>query len=168
MHNDRPMPQARLFIPGGIVFRRPKKGETAHLIRGRDKHGPGSALILPDGGDGSDNAIPDWLDDENCGLFSPSGERLHIESKDKDVVIEAPDGSAKIRLGTNDRKPVARKDDATDDGFLTIIFNPGSGGASLTITHSAGDPPPGLPPPGTSWVKLTGKVNQGSDKVETE
>src|SRR5262245_35598186 len=43
----------RLYVPAGILFRRPKSGETAHVIRARDLQGSGGALVVPDGSDGN-------------------------------------------------------------------------------------------------------------------
>jgi hypothetical protein len=70
-----------------------------------------------------------------------------------------PDGGAQGDVQVNGgTKKVARVDDTTDNG--TLVFNPGSGGASLSFI------PPGgvIPPPGpTVNVALSGKINSGAD-----
>lgn len=94
---DRPH-HARLYHPAGIVFRAPKNGETAHLLRPKSKAGcnsPGFGLLLPDGGDGSASFLPSWYGDGDSGMYT-QGEHLHLESKDKDIYIDA--GGAEIHI----------------------------------------------------------------------
>jgi hypothetical protein len=86
----------RLFIPAGVLFRLPKKGETAVVLQPKDMRGSGGFLVLPDGSDGNtQDYLPEWLDEENCGVYA-TDEAVHVESKNKDVIINA--GGAEIRI----------------------------------------------------------------------
>jgi hypothetical protein len=97
---------ARLFVPAGVLFRLPRKGDGAHLIRGRKMRAPGAALAIPDGGDGSSSVVPGWddgssLDDNNSGIFLPEG--WHVESTSDRIRLVANSGGTKsiVELQTN-------------------------------------------------------------------
>ena len=88
----------RLFVPAGILWRIPLKGEGSHVVRGRKMRGPGAALVMPDGGDGSASAVPGWddgtnLDGSNAGIKLPEG--LHLESTGDRVRIVSNSGGTK-------------------------------------------------------------------------
>ena len=109
MHDDTPS-LGRLYVPAGILFRIPQKGESYHEIRASecDK----AALVLPDGGDGSAAFTPDWLGDSDAGIYA-TDQAIHIESKNKDVVFKA--AGCTITL-TNDSKVVV----AAGDSSITV------------------------------------------------
>jgi hypothetical protein len=83
----------RLYNPAGIVFRKPKKGETAHTLRARGHGGPGDVLVVPDGGDGGENHLPGWYGDNDAGLSGD--ETMHVESRKADVKIDADTANGK-------------------------------------------------------------------------
>lgn len=89
----------RLFVPAGILFRKPKQGETAHVLRGRKMNAPGSALVIPDGSDGAtDNFLPSWFADD-VGVCSD--QVVHVESKKDKVVITANSGGTACSVTLN-------------------------------------------------------------------
>lgn len=87
----------RIYNPGGIVFRKPQEGETAHVIRAREHSGPGDCLFIPDGGDGSKDHLPSWYGDDDAGV-SCDKETAHLESRQADVKIEANASGKKVQL----------------------------------------------------------------------
>jgi hypothetical protein len=162
----------RLYIPAGILFRRPKKGETAHVIRGRDLGGPGGSLIMPDGSDGNtEGYVPAWLDDDNCGVYS-TDETVHVESKNKDVVINAggatihitKDGAISIDAKNGQKlslqgggKAIARKDDQVK------CYVPAN---SFVISVSGGGTSPVAATMNATPIECTGTVTAASTKAE--
>jgi hypothetical protein len=129
---DRPH-QARLYHPAGILFRSPKKGETAHMLRAKTKSGrnaPGFGLLIPDGGDGSASFLPDWWGDNDSGLFAPSGETLHVEAKDKDIIIKAGGATIQVFGATG-------KIEATDKGGAKMTLD-GQGNATIAAAAPNG------------------------------
>ncbi len=162
----------RLFVPAGIVFRRPKTGETAHVIRARDVQGSGAALVVPDGSDGdTDDYLPDWLDDDNCGIYATE-EAVHVESKNREVFINA--GGAQIRITKDgvlsiDAKDgqkvtvqgggagIARKDDQVKcyipAGTVIVAV---SGGAATAATGATNTDP----------IECVGSITVASSKAE--
>lgn len=156
---DRPH-VCRLYVPAGIVFRAPKKGETAHVLRAKDHGGPGAALMVPDGGDGSTALLPDWWGDNDSGMHAPAGETLHVSTKDQPVKIDA--GGSKDVVVNGGAKKVARVDDTVDCG--TIAVTPGVGGTITAVIY--------VDPDGVSTtlnattpgpVPLKGKISSGAD-----
>lgn len=88
---------ARLYAPAGALWRLPKKGDGAHVIRGRKMNGPGGPLAMVDGGDGStDNIVPSWLGTSDAGISM--AETVHVESTNGDVKVKAASGK-KVYLG---------------------------------------------------------------------
>jgi len=77
----------RLYTPAGILFNKPAKDETLHIIAAKDCGGPGAELGIPDGGDGSANHLPEWYD-EKAGV-SVNGKVAVMESRTDDVEVTA-------------------------------------------------------------------------------
>jgi len=166
-----------LYQPAGILFRKPRRGETAYVVRGRHMMGPGGPLVVPMGGDGErEDVLPPWFDDK-AGLWA-KGETLRIHAKDAPVELQAEDadltieatGNGKVRLGSSNRKPVVRKGDKVDIGYFFVT--PGTGGISaITWVPPGGGEPVVLsssPPTGETANPFYGEVAEGSDKVEAE
>lgn len=161
---------ARLFAPAGILWNRPAKGERAVVIRPRKTQAPGSAVAMHVGGNGKDdNVVPDWLDDDNAGIYTKK--TAHLESTDKDVKIEAKASGKKILIGSSSLKKAARLNDEVDLGTWQATF--GAGPLATCIIQLSVTPPGGGTPivfvlatPGP--FPLKGKISQGSDKVELE
>lgn len=90
-----------------------------------------------------------------------------------DNLVIGKDGGAQIHVkpngdiclgGPNANKGVARKGDGTTNG--TLIFNPGSGGASLSYIAPGGTVPP--LPPGAGSIALEGVIDGASETVMAE
>lgn len=146
----------RIYSPAGILFNQPKKDETVHVLRAKDCGGPGAELAIPDGGDGSENHLPEWYGDK-AGI-SVDGKVAVVESRTDDVEVRS--GSGKFVNIQDGDKGIARKDDNVDCG--TLYFVPGAGGASLTWV-----PPGGAAPPVGAPIKMDiGKISTASTKAK--
>lgn len=78
------------------------------------------------------------------------------------LIIACENG--KVLLGDETgTQPVARKTDPTDNG--TLVFFPGTGGATLSYIPPGTVPTPPTPP--TINIPLSGKIQDGSTKVES-
>lgn len=97
VHSQDPTPAApsgmdtsRLFFPLNALFRLPKKGDAGIVLRPRRLAGPGHGLLLHGDGGGPDNAqVPDWLDENTCGVAVDentfkieSGQTIHANGDD--------------------------------------------------------------------------------------
>lgn len=168
---DRPH-KPRLYHPAGILFRAPKKGESAILLRPKSASGrnaPGFGLLFPDGGDGSASFLPNWWGDNDSGLFAPAGETLHVEAKDQDVKVDASAAGKKVLL-QGGGKGVARMDDTVNCGWLYFTPNVPPGGAA-TLVYLPPDtvpvPTPLLYPTPGVLMPLRGKIDGASNKTES-
>lgn len=157
--------QGRLYIPASILFNKPNKGETAHVLRARKAGGPGSALVVPDGSDGkTDDFVPPWYGDENCGIYS-TDRVVRIQSKNKDVLIEA--GGAVIKIDQNGKIEVNSKTPSQD-----IVFNGGAakvarvGDSTAGHLHAAGTLIAGPFAVTGSTALATDTMNQGANNVK--
>jgi len=80
----------RLYSPAGILFNQPAKDETVHILRAKDCGGPGAELAIPDGGDGSQDHLPEWYADK-AGI-SVDDKVAVLESRTDDVEVTSGDG----------------------------------------------------------------------------
>jgi hypothetical protein len=111
----------RLYAPAGILWRLTPKGQGAHVIRGRKMRGPGGALVIPDGGDGStDNVVPGWLSASLSGISLPEG--FEIESTGDQVKIVANSGGSSASIVLNKDGSIQVNAASGKD----IVFNGGS------------------------------------------
>ena len=149
----------RLYTPAGILFNQPAKDETVHVLRAKDCGGPGAELAIPDGGDGSENHLPDWYG-EKAGI-SVDGKVAVLESRTDDVEVTSGDGKiVNIQAGT---KGIARKDDEVDLGMWTVTM--GSGGiASISIAPTGGGTP--IVVAVGPAVHVVGKISSASTKAK--
>lgn len=155
---------ARLFSPGGMLWWLPQAGDVAMALRGGETGGPLTSYVLHGHG-GKDGAVPDWLSDDKWGMSPPEGKALRVESRDKDLELDAPGDTAKVKLGAGGT-PVARKgDDLSASGALAAWAQ-----AVETALNLAGS----AIPPGTTFADAAGlpgglgAIHGGSSKVETE
>lgn len=159
---------ARLMAPAGILWRLPKEGDGAYVVRGRKADGPGGPLAMVDGGDGAtDNVVPQWLDSSNAGIYGD--ETQHVESAKGDVKVDASTSGKKVLL-QGGGKGVARLDDTVNCGWLYFLPNvPPGGAASLVYLPPDTTPTPTpllYPAPGV-LLPLRGKIDSASNKSET-
>lgn len=110
----------RLFVPAGILWRAPAAGDGAHVVRGRKMRGPGASLVMADGGNGKDAAVPDWFPDD-AGLFDTS-KPLHVDAAKGPVTIVAYSGDgSKTATITIDQQKVT-----VDGNGATVTVDGGS------------------------------------------
>ena len=101
----------RLYTPAGILFNKPAKDETLHIIAAKDCGGPGAELGIPDGGDGSANHLPEWYD-EKAGV-SVNGKVAVMESRTDDV--EVTSGYGKVVKVNGDAYSLLKSETFLDD-----------------------------------------------------
>lgn len=119
---------AVLFSPLNLLWALPKKDDPCIVAHGADVRVPGSGYAFF-GGSG-DSVVPDWLDDDNVGVYH--SKTVHVESKDNDVLIKALDASKRILLEV---------DGATfeiKNGNVTATAKSGTGVATVTASAVTG------------------------------
>lgn len=115
---------------------------------------------------------PDLAKDNNADVC------LRVE-KDKNLRIQVF-GSGNVVLGAENgkvllgdesgTKPNARKEDKVGNGTVQFTFNPGTGGASLSIVYTPGDGSTVqnvMIGSGVGTLLVHEKITEGSDKVES-
>jgi hypothetical protein len=151
----------RIYSPAGILFRKPKKDETAHVLRAKDCGGVGAELIVPDGGTGAANHLPDWYSDK-AGVYVDD-QVVRIEAKNDDVEVQSGDGKI-VNIQAGD-KGIARQDDAIHAGWLLVT--PGVPPATTTVVaYQPYGPVPPVPVPPQIVIALTGKITAASTKAK--
>lgn len=95
----------RLFAPGNMVWRLPRKDDPCIRQRPSDAGGPGTGAVLHGFG-GPKDSVPDWLDETRSGLSVPevlriesTGDAVEIKSNRKGTVALitlAKDGSVQV------------------------------------------------------------------------
>ena len=132
-------------------------------MRSRPPAGVEVVVVYPDGspvsgvevGAESSKYGPSDLEEGEAAVYCSAGGTIIKLDKDGNITIDAASGKDVIVNGGNAK--VARVDDTTDNG--TLVFNPGSGGASLSFVPPGGT----VPPPGPAVnVPLSGKINSGA------
>lgn len=89
----------RLFAPHSIFWRLPTNGSSAMVLKPSEADGTGIPYVLHgDGGNPRATPVPDWLDQNNCGIQAP--EAFHIESTNQGVIIKGvtSNGSAMTEI----------------------------------------------------------------------
>lgn len=147
--------QARLFIPGNILFSLPEEEDTCMVVHPRDIRTRGASYLFHGDG-GIADRFPSWFTTA-VGIFTKKV--LKLQSSGDNVEVDCGSGK-KIKLGFSASKGVARQDDHVDCGTLSIALVLGV----PTFTYT---PPFGLPQTATS-VSLVGKVSSSSSKVKAE
>lgn len=98
---------ARLHIPGNMLWRKPRAGETLAVVVPADANAPGGPVALY-GDAGGTGAVPPWFDDK-AGLYV--AETVRVESSAGDVEVEVT-GGRQVKLGAAATKRAAREGDA--------------------------------------------------------
>lgn len=111
-------------------------------------------------GEDSTKYAPTDVEEGELALFNTqSGVRVKL-TKDGDVLIDAKD--ARDIIFNNGDKKVARVDDTANGG--TLIFVPGTGGATLQYVAPGGAMPDPMPP-GASTIDLSAVIDSGAPHV---
>ena len=151
----------RLFIPSSILWRKPRAGETAMVVRPQHGSAPGLSYVLY-GTAGADDAVPPWWGDDDCGIYA--SETVHVHSATGDVVLDsAVDAGKKIILNGGSLK-VARVTDPVRIGTLTGQAGPYTVIFTFTAHDADGNPPT---PPGPGGVTLSGVVSNAGGAQDT-
>ncbi len=89
--------------------------------------------------------IPVYLGFPSSTVEGIEGQRVLVGFRNGDptqgyaIAFEFSSTSSLITIGTSNPKEAARKDDAITHGTIAYAFNPGTGGASLSIIYVPGD-----------------------------
>jgi hypothetical protein len=106
--------------------------------------------------------VPDDLDETTLVIRNP--DKIRIYSANGPITLK----SSTVNLGDDDPnstlKGAARVDDTTKNG--TLVFFPGTGGATLTYLAPSADVPDA--PVGATNITLTGKIDSGSTIVKVK
>lgn len=142
---SRALETATLFVPSNILWRKPRDGDQAIVLKPRDAGATPGAPVALYGLAGDADAVPPWIDSA-AGIYAPETVRVH--SSGAGVVAEG----TSVKLGENATRGVARLNDtvgpsATFSTWMTAI---------QTAT--------GVPAP----VGSIGTISSASSKVSSE
>lgn len=143
--------------PGLGIWRIPPVGSEVMWICPHGDIEEEDVLVI---GTLSGTEVPQDIQDNNDQMVIVDDKKIQIRSNDEDVNIDAENGLVNLQGGD---KGVARLEDTTDNG--TLVFFPGTGGATLAFIPPGGVVPPATPP--TINIPLSGEINSASTKTKT-
>lgn len=108
-----------LIALGNAVWRKPKAGEVAVVLRPSRLHGPGQPFLLSGDG-GNENDVPAKLTDTNLVISPPAG-AVVVESRDDHLDLFTPTGNSKsVRANGSDFDALKTQDFLADLSTLLL------------------------------------------------